>query len=96
MIGFEQFLKNSNFDRLPSGGAGRRQGAPEFFFFGDHVGNENLGKVTKFGYHTITSVDMPETNESVVGHFDTPSLTLSYANELILCTGRLNSIFQFF
>ena len=30
--------------------------------FGDHVRNENSGKVTKFGYHTITGVDIPETN----------------------------------
>ena len=41
--------------------AGWRRGAQEIFF-GDHVRNENLGKVTKFGYHTITGVDMPEPN----------------------------------
>ena len=42
--------------------AGWRQGAPENYFFSDHVRNNNLGKVTKFGYHTITGVDMPEPN----------------------------------
>ena len=62
MIGFEEFLKNSNFGRLPPGGAGLRRGGPENYFFGQHVRNKNLGKVTKFGYHTITGVDMPEPN----------------------------------
>ena len=54
MKGFEKFLKNSNFGGLP-GGAGKK-------FFGDHVRNKNLGKVTEFGYPTITGVDMPEPN----------------------------------
>ena len=54
MIGFEQFLKISNFGGLPPG---RRRGAQEKIFFGDHVWDENLGKVTEFGYHT-----MPEPN----------------------------------
>ena len=41
----------------------RRRGAwPGKYFFDDHVLNENLGKVTKSCYHTITSVDMPEQN----------------------------------
>ena len=47
-------MKNSNF----GGGAG----VHGKIFFGDHVRNENLGRVTKFGYHTITRVDMPGLN----------------------------------
>ena len=56
MIGFELFLKNSNFDRVT---AGWRTGK---IFFGDHVRNENSGQVTKLGYHTIIGVDIPERN----------------------------------
>ena len=41
--------------RVAPGGAG----VPGNFFC-DHVRNENLGEVNKFGYHTITGVDMPE------------------------------------
>ena len=61
MIGFEQFLKIqilTGYHQVAPGGAGVHRK----FFFGDYVRNENLGKVTKFGYHTITGVDMPEPN----------------------------------
>ena len=67
MIGFEQFLKNSNF----------APGCTEKIFFGDHVRNENLGKVTKFGYHTITGVDMPEPNRKFSCNIDSdPEVSL--------------------
>ena len=46
-IGFENFLKDSNFGGLP----------PSIKIFGDHVQDRNLGTVTKFGYHSITGVD---------------------------------------
>ena len=50
------------FWRLTAGWARAAPGCSGKFFFGGHVRNENLGKVTKFGYHTITGVDMPEPN----------------------------------
>ena len=62
MIGFELFLKNSNFDRVTAGWRRAAPGCTGKKFFGDHVRNENSGKVTKFGYHTITGVDIPEPN----------------------------------
>ena len=62
MIGFEQFLKISNFDRVTTGWRRAAPGCTGKFFFGDHVRNENSGKVAKFGYHTITGVDIPEPN----------------------------------
>ena len=57
VIGFDKFLKNSNFGGLPGCRvAGKKN-------FGDHVRNKNLGKVTKFGrLPLITGVDMPEPN----------------------------------
>ena len=58
MIGFELFLKN--FDRVTAGWAA--PGCRGKNVFGDHVRNENSEKVTKFGYHTITGVDIPEPN----------------------------------
>ena len=61
MIGFELFRKNSDFDRV----TGWRRAAPGCTgrkIFGDHVRNENLGKVTKIGYHIITGVDITEPN----------------------------------
>ena len=51
------------------------RGKPEKFFFGDHVRNENLGKITKFGYHTITGVDMPEPNVVLRVTLTPPSLS---------------------
>ena len=62
MIRFELFLKNSNIDRVTAGWRRAAPGAQEKKFFGDHVRNENSGEVTKFGYHTITGVDIPEPN----------------------------------
>ena len=65
MIGFELFLKNSNFDRVTAGWRRVAPGGAGVYRkknFGDHVRNENSGKVTKFDYHTITGVDMPEPN----------------------------------
>ena len=44
------------------GAAGGPPGCADKNFFGYHVRNWNLGKVTKFGYHTITGFHMPEPN----------------------------------
>ena len=62
MIGFDLFLKNSNFDRVTAGWRRAAPGCTGIFIFGHRVRIENLGKVTKFGYHTNTAVDMPEPN----------------------------------
>ena len=61
LVSYDRFwtvFKKLKFCRVTAGWC---RGAQEIFF-GDHVRNKNLGKVTKFGYHTITGVDMPEPN----------------------------------
>ena len=56
------YLKNSNFDRVAAGWRRAVPGCTGKKNFGDHVGIKNLEKVTKFGYHTITGVDIPGPN----------------------------------